>query len=272
MHKWLVSPLLLAALLTKPISLCFGQSLTDTPVQKATLDKAFIKAVRQGDDKTAYSLVKRGISVNTKDPHGDPALMLAAEYGDDDTVIAFLLDHGANVDARGSKATTALIMAAAQARPSTVKLLLERGADPKHKDSLSETALLWATLNPFDQAPIVATVKVLVSHGAEINTCDKDGLSPLMTVTLWGHDVVVKQLLDLGANVNAAGTGGRTALMQSAIDGTIQITKLLLSRKADVTIKDALGKTALDLATDAGNADVVRLLRSAATSGQVKPG
>ena len=153
-----------------PIS---GQAIAGASGRQARLSLALVHAVVQGDDTQVYSLVKAGADVNIINPHGQPALVLAAENGDDN-VVRFLLDRGALIDARGAKGSTALIRAAAQVHASTVAILLDRGADPKLRDTGSETALLRATLNPFAEAPISATVKALLSKGADVNEKDKE--------------------------------------------------------------------------------------------------
>ena len=240
------------------------------PAQKVSLNKALIKAITQDDTKGADSSIKLGADANTSDAHGEPALILAAENGND-AITSVLLEQGASINARGIKATTALITAAVHAHTSTVRLLLDKGADPKLRDSWSETALMWATLNPFAEEPIAATVKVLVSKGADVNAVDKNGSSPLMNATLCNHSTIVKLLLGLGADVNAATTNGTTALMQSAEDGTGNITKLLLSRNADGTLKNASGKTALDLATEDNNTNIVRILSAVKSDTKAVP-
>jgi ankyrin repeat protein len=46
------------------------------------------------------------------------------------------------------------------------------------------------------------TVKCLLSSGADINLCDKQGQSPLFLASMAGHCDVVKCLLSSGADIN----------------------------------------------------------------------
>lgn len=63
-------------------------------------------------------------------------------------VVGFLLDHGADVNARGFFAAPALHWAAHHGYEDTVRLLLARGADPTLRDTrFDATAADWATEN-----------------------------------------------------------------------------------------------------------------------------
>jgi RNA polymerase sigma factor (sigma-70 family) len=56
-------------------------------------------------------------------------------------LVAYLLDHGAGIDAQRVGGTTPLMMATRMRSPQTMKLLLERGADTSIKDATGRTAL-----------------------------------------------------------------------------------------------------------------------------------
>jgi hypothetical protein len=55
-------------------------------------------------------------------------------------------------------------------------------------------------------------VKCLLSSGADINLCDKDGYSPLFTASINRHCDVVKCLLSAGADINLCDKLGRSPL------------------------------------------------------------
>jgi ankyrin repeat protein len=60
--------------------------------------------------------------------------------------VSLLLDHGAKVDALDARGMTPLLLAVASDRvePRVVKLLLDKGADPKIKSKAGESTLDWA--------------------------------------------------------------------------------------------------------------------------------
>jgi hypothetical protein len=115
-------------------------------------------------------------------------------------------------------------MAAASAgRPETVRMLLERGANPNARTKRNESALGDAATAGSEE-----TVKMLLDRGAEVNVRDIRGYSPLLLAA--GSDAmpagIVKLLLAKGADVNAKGDD-ETAAMLAAKRGDSEVARLL---------------------------------------------
>jgi ankyrin repeat protein len=111
--------------------------------------KAIELLLAKGADVNAISAEKSETVKNGAIALGNlTALMLAAPAGGAEVTKA-LLDAGAKVDAEDVRHMTALMLATASDRadPRTVRLLLERGADPRKKDRDGQTALDWAKKN-----------------------------------------------------------------------------------------------------------------------------
>lgn len=84
-----------------------------------------------------------------------------------------MLDLGFPIESRGDDGGTALHAAAYAGSASTVRLLLERGADIEARDTTRNgTSLGWAAVGSGDEpdddpaADWVETVKTLLEHGA----------------------------------------------------------------------------------------------------------
>jgi ankyrin repeat protein len=81
-----------------------------------------------------------------------------------------------------------LSWAAERGHVDTVKLLLERGAEVDSKDNDGRTPLSWAARRP------EAVVKLLLERGAELDSKDNYGRTPLSWVGKRRPEAVVKLL------------------------------------------------------------------------------
>ncbi|HEY3554537.1 MAG TPA: ankyrin repeat domain-containing protein [Casimicrobiaceae bacterium] len=85
----------------------------------------------------------------TLDPPGWTPLIYAATGGHD-PIVDYLIDHGANLDARSPNGTTALMMAIHEHHARTAQLLIDRGADVTLRNQDGASALSWAKVNNED--------------------------------------------------------------------------------------------------------------------------
>lgn len=86
------------------------------------------------------------INIRAKDRYGDTPLHLAAQNNDKSEIVESFLDSDANnINDRTNNGWTPLHVAVQGNKPSTVKLLLGRGADIEVKDTYGQTPLDLAT-------------------------------------------------------------------------------------------------------------------------------
>jgi ankyrin repeat protein len=98
-------------------------------------------AALKGRKEMVQLLLDQGADVNAKNRGGSTALQDAALGGDPETV-ALLLDRGARIDERNPESeATALMIAASLGRSSVLAILLQRGANPTLRDRLGRSAL-----------------------------------------------------------------------------------------------------------------------------------
>ncbi len=172
-----------------------------------------------------------------------------------------------------------------------VNELLEKGADPDHKDAEGRFPLLEAALN-HDLAMIdllvaagadieqkgtaynlnaflaaaqqgqPATVRALAAHGADIEARDGDSYSALMISCNRGREDIASALLELGAEVNAKDAEGSTPIMFAAQHGYTEVVGKLLNSNANPNARGAHGFTALGLVMQHGHKETIRLLKS----------
>jgi ankyrin repeat protein len=103
-------------------------------------------------------------------------------------------------------------------------------------------------------------VRKLIDKGADVNSRDEQGNTPLILASFYAGPECVALLLEKGADVNAANKAGVTALIRAATN--FEKTRLLVDAGAEVRVRTAdLGNTPLILAARrAGNSRTVKLL------------
>lgn len=113
---------------------------THAEVRNAADESALMLAALKGELALCQSLIKKGADVNKP---GWAPLHYAATNGHLD-VMNLLLEENAYIDAASPNGTTPLMMAAHYGTESSVKLLLEAGADPLLKNAQGLSALDFA--------------------------------------------------------------------------------------------------------------------------------
>lgn len=89
-------------------------------------------------------------------------------------------------------------------------------------------------------------VKALLDAGANPNTKDYTGWSPLQEVVSFGLTNICKLLLEYGAQPNMPGVQNRRPLHDAAIDNRLEEAKLLLKYSAERNVYDDFGKKPID--------------------------
>jgi ankyrin repeat protein len=178
--------------------------------------------------------------------------------------IEALIHAGTNVNARDRSGQTAIWSART---PEIAKLLVSAGASVEAAVD-GFTALMGAA-----RAHDLARVQALLAVGADPNTRDKAGRTPLLHALhppLFRQDVpssaLVGELIRAGARVNTGDREGLTPLMSAVQSGWSDIVRILLAAHADVNARDNHGATALSIANEQGQREIIQLLKLAAGS------
>ena len=118
------------------------------------------------------------------------------------------------------------------------------------------------------QAGDKAKTESLLKGGADINTRNEEGATPLMIAAGNGNDEMVELLLKSGAEVDAVDIRGWTALMKAIFNyeqnkGFPDIVQTLIDAGADIEHTIVYGTRPLMLAAGYGEARVVEVLLAA---------
>ena len=142
--------------------------------QEATEEEqAFLDAAMDGDVQGVRESLDSGIDVNvTYDDEGVSALMQAAA-GSHAELVKFLLEAGAEVDARTSDGMTAFLIAVDACGSNHGDLEIEE--------------------------PYWKVMRLLAGAGADVNAEDGDGQNAMAIATSYGDERLVKVLAELGA-------------------------------------------------------------------------
>jgi uncharacterized protein len=209
-------------------------------------------------DATGRTPLYAAVDANTMPASNRPAPKVVENAMSGLDLIAALLDHGADPNARLKKqqpyrtkvdrgsdsmlgaGTTPILRAARAGDAAAMRLLLKRGADPK--------------IATGSDVPVDVSQPARRAPG---------GINPLMAAAGLGakeEDTVgrkkteaqsieaIQVCLEAGVDINAVDGRGQTALYGAALQGYDDVVKFLVAHGAKIDIKDSRGFTALDAA------------------------
>jgi uncharacterized protein len=195
-------------------------------------ETALFKAIKAGDAAEISAMLEADPSLAAaRDETGVSALMQAIYHQREDIARAIRscrerldlfegaalgdlgeirrhLDNGADVDARSPDGFTALGLAAFFNRPEVVALLLQEGADPMAR---SDNPMLVAPVDSAAAAGAMEALDVLLAAGADPDSRQAGGYTPLMSAAMLGNLRMAQRLLAAGADPSLRSDDGRTA-------------------------------------------------------------
>jgi ankyrin repeat protein len=228
-------------------------------------DTPLLFAARGGDIESTRLLLDAGASIEETAPTGAAPLAMAA-HSDQGALAAFLLDRGANPNADGA-GYTALHAAVLRSNVTLIKALLAHGANVNARQTRASPAKRYSGFG-FDKRMIGATpyllatrasqldaMRMLAAAGADVNLGLDNGTTPVMAAAVrpirGGRSAeariidAMKTAIELGSRVNTPNHDGDTALHFAATRRLDTVVQFLADHGAAVNARNAMKQTPL---------------------------
>ena len=246
-------------------------------------------AVMQNSVQSVQSVLDKHANPNLIDVHGWAAHHMAAVSNEFEAVeiLQLLIHNGASVDGLTNKGNTALALAVLYDLIKTAEVLLLGKADPSMCGDH-----LWSPLHIAADKNYAKMAELLCRFGANVNSTNHQGYTPLVISVAKGSNGVARTLLKNNANPNiqselngwsalhfaaqednhAVGEmlccsadnvrthEGNTPLLIAAMKQSKRMVSTLLRRKADVNACDSNGWTALHCVAQMNASEIIPIL------------
>jgi len=240
---------------------------------------ALVVSIMNKQYSFAKFLIDRGADVNVVGGYGRTALYAIVDIRNEDwsalparktedllptlDLVTSLLDRGANVnlaltanlpgrsgmdsgDTTLSVGTTPLMRAARAGDTAVIRLLLERGADPKMTTKDGNTALMFAAGVAYrdkntrgSESDALAAVKIFADAGLDLSPVNARGETALHGAAERGADTIVSFLVEHGAELNVKTKPGFTPL--DVAMGKSSLGALPIPKPTTVSLLRSLG-------------------------------
>ncbi|XP_028399884.1 fibronectin type 3 and ankyrin repeat domains protein 1-like [Dendronephthya gigantea] len=220
--------------------------ITVNTTRKPKTSEDLIKAVNHKDLAKVDAILQElnQMAVDSPDKYGLSPLMIAAQQGSLE-IVEKLLSYGADGRFQNSSGKDSLMLACFAGQLQVAKMLVQHGATLENQDHSGSTALHWAV-----DGGNIEVVRWLINKGCQVDVKDyTTGWTPLMRLAmLRGNIHIARLLIHHGANISSMDKDGKSVLMMAALNGDLDLVKLLIYKGADFTLRSVHGKTALDFA------------------------
>lgn len=201
-----------------------------------------------------FLLVFAAASIAGADPVHD-----AARKGDMTRLKALVEADPSVVSSVDKMGKTPLHIAAASNQLDAAAFLIGHGVDVSAKDKDGGFTALDLALSSYHY---IDMVRLLIDHGANVNTASSQGITPLDEAAMRGQADAIALLLAKGADLNARDDKGDSALLWALMMGRTDAAVALINAGADVNIGNAQGVTPLAVVKRRDNAKLEALLVS----------
>lgn len=208
---------------------------------------------------------------------GKSELSVIAIENDMDKLMKSLGNDWRNVFAKQTteRSTETLNSALRRVDVASVRNQLAAGADAKAhaEDGTSPISALFLGADEWDgvaDIDVCAIIRVLIAHGADVNSKPPSGWTPLHSAAYIGLNETAKALLSAGVNVDAPADGNVTPLLVAVRQFKPDLVRLLVSHGANPDAMTTNGKSPRSIASESIHNTKILDLLSEVQLGTVK--
>ena len=221
--------------------------------------KTLFEACKEGDFEKVRNYIEEleyyTILTELKDSSENTLLHVACQNGHLE-IVQYLVQNGAEVNARNNQKDTPLALACPGRHTDIVKFLMQNGANIDTVNQEGDSPLAIACKHGS-----LSIVEHLVKNEAKLDTLNLTrGNSPLAIACKEGHKNTVICLVKNDANRDSKNHDRNSPLALACLGKHIDIIKILLKEKAKPNTKNNDGNSPLALACQKGYKEIVEIL------------
>lgn len=210
-------------------------------------------ARRPGQIETIKYFLSKGLNVNQVNEDGNTVFMNAAAGNRDTATLALLLPLAKDINQANKAGASALALAVNGNSTDVIAYLLNHGANINTTDAKGNNLVyyLFESYNPRQAKDFMPKLSLLKQKGLDVFAPQKDG-STIYHLAVAKNDLsLLKMIKDDAVDVNAKNKEGLTALHKAAmIAKDAAMMEYLVSIGAKKDIKTAFDESAYDLAKE----------------------
>ncbi|CAH0717440.1 unnamed protein product, partial [Brenthis ino] len=221
--------------------------------------RRFLEHVTHGQIDKITKACAKGLDPNFHcQDTGETPLTIAAGLKSPGKILIALVNGGALLDYRTKDGSTAMHRAVEKNSLEAVKTLLELGASPNYKDGKGLTPLYLSVTNKTD--PLLC--ETLLHDHATIGATDLQGWQEVHQACRNGLVQHLDHLLFYGADMNSRNASGNTPLHVCAVNAQDSCARQLLFRGCDKESLNFANQTPYQVAVIAGNLELAEVIKN----------
>jgi len=222
-------------------------------------------AAKFGNEEICRLLINAGAEVDIRDQNGLSTLSIALgeAKGIKHSTIRLLLENGADVNQKLEGGYSPLHLAVKYRDPDLVQMFNDFGADPDQLDGMEKPPMAYCNVDPINAEILL----ILFENGADFQTLNESGRTLLHCAIVYNHRKLLEAVLaeDAKSIINSL-YGNSSALHLAISKRNIEFARLLLQAGADPNVglnagESPVGKQhCLSMAYSKNDTGMVKLL------------